>query len=140
MPDKVKAILSTQAPSTCKELHSFIGLVNYYQYSWIPRSNLLGPLMALTSKDVPFKWTSVHQEAFDKVKHTVACEALLAYPIFGKEDALFDIHMDASAYQLGAAITQKSKPIAHCSLKLSMMQLNYTITEQELLAIAEMLK
>ena len=62
---------------------------------------------------------------------------LLAYPDFNE---LFEIHTDGSDYQLGAVISQKGRPIAFYSRKLSPAQQNYTTTEQELLAIIEILK
>ena len=39
----------------------------------------------------------------------VACDTLLAYPDFNE---WFNIHADASEFQLGAVIIQKGKPIA----------------------------
>ena len=41
---------------------------------------------------------------------------LLAYPNFSEP---FDIHMDASLYQLGACISQNRKPIAFYLQKLN---------------------
>jgi hypothetical protein len=36
LPDsKVKAILAIDAPTTRKELHSLIGIVNYYRGMWV---------------------------------------------------------------------------------------------------------
>jgi hypothetical protein len=67
----------------------------------------------------------------------VVTDTLLAYPNFSEE---FEIHTDASDYQLGATIRQKGKPIAFFSRKLTGAQLNYTMTEKELLSIIECLK
>ncbi|CAJ1938684.1 unnamed protein product, partial [Cylindrotheca closterium] len=67
----------------------------------------------------------------------MAKETLLHYPDFNKP---FEIHTDASKYQIGAVITQDSKPIAFYSRKLRDGQHNYTTTERELLAIVETLK
>ena len=64
-------------------------------------------------------------------------EVLLAYPNF---DKLFEIHTDASNYQLGSVISQNNEPIAFFSTKLNKAQQNYTVTEEELLAIVETLK
>jgi hypothetical protein len=62
---------------------------------------------------------------------------VLAYPDFLKP---FEIYTDASTKPLGAVITQKSRPIAFFSWKLSGVQSKYTVTELELLAIVETLK
>jgi hypothetical protein len=61
----------------------------------------------------------------------------LAYLDFNK---VFEIHTDASSKQLGAVITQDSRPIAFISRKLSDTQRKYSITKIELLAIVETLK
>jgi len=59
------------------------------------------------------------------------------YPDFSK---VFEIYTDASAYQLGAVITQDNRPLAFFSRKLTDMQRKYSVTEIELLAIVETLK
>jgi len=48
--------------------------------------------------------------------------------------------MDASTTQLGAAMSQKGRPIAFYSRKLNPAQTRYTTTEREILAIMETLK
>ena len=47
------------------------------------------------TKKKPWYWAPIHQdqEAFDKVKETLACEVLLAYLNYGE---LFEIYTDAS--------------------------------------------
>jgi hypothetical protein len=91
----------------------------------------------LTSKDFPFQWTDVKQQAFDKIKAIVCGEVLLSYPDFKKP---FHIYTDASYYELGAVISQDNHPIAFYSCKLQLAQIRYTTTEGELLSIIEMLK
>ena len=58
----------------------------------------------MTSSKVTWKWTSEHQESFDKMKALMARETLVAFPDFTKE---FEIDKDASKLvQLGACISQ----------------------------------
>ena len=134
---KVQAITNITVPKTKKQLRSFIGMVNYYRDMWIRRSEILAPLSKITSKTAKWQWTEVEQQAFDTIKKIVSQETLLRHPDFNKE---FEIHTDASKYQLGAVISQNNKPIAFYSRKLNSAQLNYTTTERELLAIVETLK
>jgi hypothetical protein len=108
-----------------------------------PLSDLVGECgeMKTTRKNKtkknPWQWDPIHQKAFDNVKATVAKEVVLAYPNFSKS---FEIYTDASTLQLGAVITQDNQLIAFFSRKLSVMQSKYSVTEIELLAIAETLK
>ena len=104
---------------------------------WIRRSQLLTTLTSLTSKGAKWKWTDEEQKAFDLMKKVVQKETLLAYPDF---NSTFEIHTDASDYQMGAVINQHGKPVAFFSRKLNSAQRNYTTTEKELLAIVETLK
>jgi hypothetical protein len=137
LPEKVKAILNIDTPRTRKELRSFIGIVNYYRDMWIRRSHILAPLASLTSKNTKWNWGPNQQVAFDTAKKVIAREVMLAYPDFSQP---FEIHTDASHYQLGAVISQKGKPIAFYSRKLNPAQTRYTTTERELLSIVETLK
>jgi len=70
-------------------------------------------------------------------KRVIAKETLLAYPNFNKP---FQIHTDASHYQLGAVASQEGKPTAFCGRKLSPAQTRHTSTEREPPSIAETLK
>ncbi len=89
------------------------------------------------TKKKPWRWDSIHQQAFKDVKAAIAKETVLAYPDFLKP---FEIYTDASSMQLGAVITQDNRPIAFFSRKLSKTQKKYSVTEIELLAIVETLK
>ena len=71
------------------------------------------------------------------MKKIMARETILAYPNF---KIPFEIHTDASAYQLGTCISQNGKPNAFYSRKLTPAQTRYTTTEGELLSIVETLK
>src|SRR5687767_2274320 len=134
---KVEAILKLAPPTKRKELRKFIGMINYYRDIWPQRAHLLAPLTALTSDKVKWKWTEEHQQAFDEMKRAISRETLLAYPNFNE---VFEIHTDASLYQLGACISQNGKPIAFYSRKLKLAQTRYRTTERELLSIVEVLK
>ena len=134
---KVEAITNLAPPTNCKSVCQFIRLVNYYRDMWGKRSEILTPLTTLTSIKVKWKWTDKEQNAFDTMKKIMAGETILAYPNFDKP---FHIHTDASAFQVGACISQDGKPIAFYSRKLTPTQMRYTTTERELLSIIETFK
>jgi hypothetical protein len=148
--EKVQAILALKPPTGVKTLRSFLGIVQYYRDLWEKRSDMLAPLTDLVAecgvtkstkkkgtKKKPWRWDKEHQKAFNDVKCTIARDVTLAYPDF---DEVFVIYTDASTKQLGAVITQKNRPIAFFSRKLSETQTRYSVTEIELLAIVETLK
>jgi putative transposase len=106
VPKKIEAIQCIAPPTTQKQLQSIIGLINYYQDMWPRRSETLAPLTRLTSKDVPFQWTDVEQQAFDKMKAIVCHKVLLSYPDFNKP---FHIHTDASQQSLPTWCNHQSR-------------------------------
>jgi len=117
---------------------------------WEKRSDVLAPLNNLVGasgetkvtkrkgfKKIPFHWDQSHQKAFEAIKTTIARDVVLAYLDYSH---VFEIYTDASSRQLGAVITQRERPIAFFSKKLSTAQQKYSVTELELLSIVETLK
>ena len=119
-------------PTTKHQLQTFIGLVNHYSYMWAIWSHLLQLLTVLTSDKVMFKWTAVEQKTFEDIKSIVAHNTLFSYPDFNEK---FDIHTDASDYQIGDVIIQADKHISLYNRKLNGTQTKYTVTEKELFTI-----
>ena len=134
---KIQGILDMSEPKTTKQVRGFIGMVNYYKTLWPRRSKIMSPLTALTGQGTKFQWRKEHQIAFQEAKTMIAQDALLTHPNFRKR---FDVHTDASKYQIGGVVSQENKPIAYFSKKLNTAQRNYTVTGKELLSIVETLK
>jgi hypothetical protein len=137
-------------PKSVKELHRFLGMVQYYRDIWARQSKMLASLSNLVgecghtkvikankTKKAPWHWDKIHQQAFDNIKATIAKGVTLAYPDYTQG---FEVYTDSSKLQLGAVITQANRPLALFSRKLSPAQQKYSVTEQELLAIVETLK
>ena len=80
------------------------------------RSHTLLTLTKLTSIKKKFGLTQVKQDAFNKIKRIVDRYTLLNYPDFNET---FKIHIDASAFRLGAVTRQKGKPITFYSIQLT---------------------
>ena len=120
-----------------KKVRKFIGVVSYYRNMWPRRSHTLVLLTRTTPNKRKFKWTKVEQDVFDKIKRIVARDTLLTYTDFNES---FKSHINDSAFQLRAVISQKGKPIAFYSRKLTDPQQWNTLTEKELIRIVENIK
>ena len=71
-PKKVEAIRSLPVPTCVREVRSFIGMSSYYR-RFIPNfSEIAEPIIALTKKHAHYKWTHVHQKAFDYLKESLS--------------------------------------------------------------------
>ena len=76
------------------------------------------------TKRILWHWDETHQKSFELVKATIVQDIVLAYPDYSEP---FEIYTDASATQLGAVITQKNRPLAFFSRKLSDTQKQYRL-------------
>eukprot|EP00253_Pinus_taeda_P005037 PITA_05037 len=139
-PNKIAIIQKVPPPQNVRYVLSFLGLVGYYRRFIKDFSKLVSPLFSLLGKDVEFKWTDNCQEALDELK-----DKLVTAPILrGLNWVLsFHIHTDASNKAIGAALGQVEEKIPYAiyfvSKNLSKAELNYTVTEKELLAIVHSL-
>lgn len=147
VPAKIKSILALSPPKYVRQVRRLLGMIQYYRDLWKKRSHILAPLSnpvgkcgktkAKKAKNKKFTWLPIHQEAFERIKQVIGKSVTLAYPDFNET---FDIYTDSSDKQLGGVITQKGRPLAFYSRKLRGAQLNYTVTEKELLGVVETLK
>jgi hypothetical protein len=64
-------------------------------------------------------------------------DALAAYPNHNKQ---FNIHTDASDFQLGTCIIQEGRPVAYFLCKLTKSQQNHTTMKKEMISIVATLK
>lgn len=135
-PEKTIAIQDWPRPRTCKEIKSFLGLVNFYR-AYIPNCAALAyPLNQLTRKHVRFKWDDDCERAFNALKGSLVSPPILAYPTpTGK----LILQTDASGYGIAAILSQEQEGhevvLAYASKTLNKSQQNYCTTMRELLAV-----
>ena len=132
-----ESIKNYPRPKNAKAIQRFIGLINYYRKFIKDFSIIASPLTQLTRKNVPFTWTNKCDEAFEKLKECLLSPPILIYPDHTKR---FKITTDASNIGLGAILSQEDdegvdRVVAYASRKLKPAEVNYSTTEQELLAI-----
>ncbi|CAB0042942.1 unnamed protein product [Trichogramma brassicae] len=140
-PERVAPVLECKPPRTLKELRSFLGCISWYSRFIQMESSAKIPLLKLTKKDVPWKWGPEQQEAFDHLKQALVTAPVLARPDFTKP---FKVQSDASAYAIGAVLTQEHEdgehPIVYISRVLNKAEKNYSTTERECLAVVWAIK
>jgi hypothetical protein len=141
-PEKIKAILQWEPPKNVKGVRGFIGFANFYRIFIPDFSDISAPLVSLTKKDVPFRWTDSHQNAFDELKRLFVTAPILAH--FDSERETI-VEADTSGWTIGGVLSQvdedgQLRPNAYMSKKLSPAECNYDIHDKELLAIVKCLK
>lgn len=138
--NKIAPIQDWKPPQSVKALQRFLGLTNYYRRFVESYSHISKPLTDLTKKDTPYKWTTNHQKAFDRLRKAITTAPILRHPD-PKKQYLMDT--DASDVAVGAVLMQKNTdteesppyPVAYFSRKLSPSQRNYSVYDKELYAI-----
>ena len=135
-PAKIEKVQNFPIPRNITELRGFIGLASYYRRFIENFAKIVEPLNNLLRKDIPYEWTGLCHEAFEKLKEKLTTAPILAYPNFS---LLFILYTDASYQGLGAILAQKDQEnqehvIAYASWNLSSAEQNYTVTEIECLA------
>ncbi|CAL8460917.1 g448 [Coccomyxa elongata] len=131
-PAKTAAIADWPAPCNVPELQSFLGFANYFRRFLRHMSMQITPLYDLCKKNHPFLWTPSCQKAFEWVKKALQEAPVLLLPSFDKP---FEIRADASGTGIGAVLLQNDRPVAYESRRFKPAECNYTVGEQELLAV-----
>jgi len=104
-PVKIQVIQDWPAPTTLIELHSFMGLANFYCRLVLGFSHTTWALSQVTkggAKENIFLSKS-QQKAFIKLKHHLCSAPVLKFPDLQQP---FEIETDAFDYAIGVVLTQ----------------------------------
>jgi hypothetical protein len=88
-------------------------------------------------KSTKWDWTGRCQDSFEVLKQKLIEAPLLRTP---NERLPYKVVMDASDLGLGAVLLQEGHPVAFESRKLNSAELNYNVTEKEMLAVMHALR
>jgi hypothetical protein len=139
---KVEKVRKWLPPINVIEVRKFLGFTGYYRYFIKDYSKIASPLLYLTHNSTPWQWKEGQQQAFETLRDLMCQQPVLKQPDFTKPFAVFT---DASAYGVGAILSQeggpntqnrtKFHPVAYYSATFTETERNYDVYDRELLAI-----
>uniref|UniRef100_A0A8C5PEH0 Gypsy retrotransposon integrase-like protein 1 n=1 Tax=Leptobrachium leishanense TaxID=445787 RepID=A0A8C5PEH0_9ANUR len=140
--EKVKALIEAPIPRNVTQLHSYLGLLNYYNKFLPNLAHTLFPLHRLLEKQQQWKWTESCSAAFKASKELIRSSRVLVHYDLSKP---LSIACDASPYGLGAVLSHSmpdgtDRPVAFASRSLTPAERNYSQIDKEALAITWALK
>ena len=139
---KVKIIQDWPEPKKVKNIQSFLGFAKFYCQFIFNYSDIVILLTHLTQKDIPWKFNSFCQDAFNSLKKAFTSIPILTHWI---PNAQLIVETDASDYALAAILSIVNKdnevyPVVFHSHTFTVAELNYDTYDKELLAIFEAFK
>jgi hypothetical protein len=138
---KVDAVLKWPVPTDINDVRAFLGLAGYYRKFVNNFSKISTPLSELLKKENKFEWGEKQAASFEALKKSVSTAPVLVLP---DPSLPYIVDTDASGYALGSALLQDHgyglQPVAYMSKKMLDAEKNYTVREQEMLAIICALK
>ena len=117
-----------------KDIQSFLGFVNFYHCFIHNYSNIVVPLMRLTCKDTPGKFTDDCHSAFNLLKRAFTSTLILTHWV---PNAPLVVETDASNYAVTGILSiigadSELRPVAYYSRTLSAPELYYDTHDKEL--------
>ena len=143
-PEKVRAVLEFPIPTKVRHVQQFLGLVGFSRRLIKSFASKAMPLFPLTGgdKNRPLEWSVECQTAFDCLKQAMTTAPVMALPDWSV--GAFIIRADASGRAIGGSLNQVQKKyeriILYWSRKMSKAEQATSVTEQEALAIVEIVK
>src|SRR6266576_687391 len=105
-PKKLKGVVNWTTPQNLTQIRQFLGFTGYYQYFVPNYSKITRPLLDLTKKTTVWNWGPSQEKVFQELKNHMCTSLVLTQPDFERR---FFLQTDASAYGVGAVLSQKGK-------------------------------
>jgi hypothetical protein len=138
-PERVTTIQNLQAPTSKKEIQSFMGKINFVR-RFIPNfARMVKPIHNMLKQDRSFSWNDDTEKYFVEVKKAISSAPVLAKPNFEK---YFIIYTNATEEAISVILLQKDdqnndQPIAYMSQSLSDDEFKYTLIEKHTYALVK---
>jgi hypothetical protein len=101
-PIKVAGVADWPAPTSKKEIQSFLGFTNFYRRFIMDFSHHARPLFDLTKNDAKWEWLGEQQVAFNSLKAAVTSAPILVSPDNSRP---FRIEADSSDFATSAVLS-----------------------------------
>ena len=140
--DKIKIIQDWPELKKVKNIQFFLGFTNFYHQFIFNYSDIIIPLTCLTRKDIPWKFDSSCQDAFNSLKKAFTSTSILTHWV---PNTQLIVETDASDHAFAAILSivneeNEVHPVAFHSRTFTVAELNYNTHDKELLAIFEVFK
>ncbi|CAN6720978.1 unnamed protein product [Malus baccata var. baccata] len=133
---KIDLVRYLPSPTSVRKVRSFLGHAGFYRQFIKDFSKIAQPLCRLLQKEVSFEFNEVCEQAFNHLKDLLTSAPIITPPDWSTP---FELMCDASDYAIGAVLGQRKSKLPHviyyASRTLNDVQLNYSTTEKELLAV-----
>ncbi|MEG0619293.1 MAG: reverse transcriptase domain-containing protein [Bacilli bacterium] len=133
--EQLERLMNIKCPSTIKELRRCLGVFGFFR-KFIPNYAVITEPLTNRLRKQNFRIGEIEIEALKNLKEEIKKNYKLILPNFKEE---FIIYTDSSNTHISGVLMQKKlnneMPIKWISRKLSSPELNYTMTEKEMLAV-----
>uniref|UniRef100_A0A2N9GSP5 Uncharacterized protein n=1 Tax=Fagus sylvatica TaxID=28930 RepID=A0A2N9GSP5_FAGSY len=136
-PAKASAITTMKAPTSHKELKSFLGRLSYIR-RFIPGLAIVtATFTSLMKKGVPFVWSTACQQAFEKIQVIMTKLPIVCASVAGRPLRLY---LSSNSQAIGALVAQEDesgteKPVYYVSRTLRDAGTRYSGAERACLAL-----
>nr|XP_009782959.1 PREDICTED: uncharacterized protein LOC104231632 [Nicotiana sylvestris] len=133
---KIEIISKLPPPTSVKGVRSFLGHAGFYRRFIKDFSKIANPMCKVLEKDAMFVFDENSLKAFEELK-----QRLTTTPIIVMSDwsLPFELMCDANGVSIGEMLGKRDNkvlhPVYYASKTLNGEEMNYMVTEQELLAI-----
>jgi hypothetical protein len=141
-PSRVEAIQTLSLPRYRKQVHSFLGKINFLRRFVSNFAEMVKYITTMLRKGNEFKWTVESRNSFDQIKKALTEAHVLISPNYSKDFLIFSFSsFDTITIVLLQKITEGlEQPISFFCRALRDVEIKYDIMEKKAYALVKALK